>query len=60
MGLMKENPRYIVVSLRVSDKEKAALDAVAHLENRTLSQLLREAIVLLQNKVARRHPVRTV
>jgi len=50
---MKENPRYNVVSLRVTDEEKAALDAVARQANRNLSELMREAMLLLHDKVTR-------
>lgn len=53
MGLMKENPRYNVVSLRISDEEKVALDEVARSLNRSISEVMREAMELLQDKLAR-------
>ncbi len=44
MGTMKENPRYNVVSLRISDEEKAKLYAVARLTRRSISSIMREAL----------------
>lgn len=45
MGSMKENPRYNVVSLRLSDEEKAELDAVTRLTRRSVSSIIRDALV---------------
>ena len=42
----KENPRYNVVSLRVTDEEKAALDEVTRRTRKSLSKVMREAIML--------------
>lgn len=47
MGSMKEHPRYHVVSMRISDDEREALEAFAQQTRRNISQLMREALRLL-------------
>ena len=47
----KNNPRYNVVSLRVTDKEKADLDEVARRTRKSLSVVMREAIRLYSREV---------
>jgi predicted DNA-binding protein len=47
----KENPRYNVVSLRVTDEEKAALDEVTRRTRKSLSKVMREAILLYSRDV---------
>jgi predicted transcriptional regulator len=47
----KENPRYNVVSLRVTDAEKAALDEVTKRTRKSLSKVMREAILLYSREV---------
>ena len=54
MGTMKENPRYNVVSLRLSDEEKAALDKVTRQTRKSISSIMREA---LEQYALRRTPV---
>ena len=54
MGTMKENPRYNVVSLRLSDEEKAALDKVTRQTRKSISSIMREA---LKQYALRRTPV---
>ena len=53
----KDNPRYNVVSLRVSDEEKAALDEVSQRTHKTLSTVVREAIQIAvgKNRIAVAH-----
>ena len=53
MGSMKENPRYNVVSLRVSDEEREALEDFVVLTKRSISQLMREAMELLLSEMER-------
>jgi predicted transcriptional regulator len=48
----KENPRYNVVSLRVTDAEKAALDEVTRRTRKSLSKVMREAIQLYSRDVS--------
>ena len=47
----KENPRYNVVSLRVTDEEKAALEEVTRRTRKSLSTVVREAIRLYSRDV---------
>jgi len=47
----KTNPRYNVVSLRISDEEKAVLDEVSHRTRKSLSRVVREAIQLYSRDV---------
>jgi hypothetical protein len=47
----KENPRYNVVSLRVTDDEKAALEEVTRRTRKSLSKVMREAILLYSREV---------
>lgn len=47
----KEHPRYNVVSLRVTDAEKAALDEVTRRTRKSLSKVMREAILLYTRQI---------
>ena len=47
----KVNPRYNVVSLRVTDAEKAVLDEVSLRTHKSLSTVVREAIQLYYRDV---------
>ena len=51
MANNKDNPRYNVVSLRVTDAEKAALDEVTRRTRKSLSKVMREAILLYSREV---------
>lgn len=48
----KENPRYNVVSLRISDEEKAALDEMTRQTRKSLSKIMREAILRYSQDVS--------
>ena len=48
MGAMKENPRYNVVSIRVSDDELEVLQEVSKATCKSISEIMREAMSLLQ------------
>ena len=48
MGAMKENPRYNVVSIRVSDEELEALQEVCKETNKSISTVVREAMSLVR------------
>lgn len=52
MGVLKQNPRYHVVSLRISDAERATLDAFSQQTDRSVSALMREAMVTLLRQKA--------
>ncbi|MBC7963895.1 MAG: ribbon-helix-helix protein, CopG family [Steroidobacteraceae bacterium] len=44
MSNIKDNPRYNVISLRVSDQEKAVINEVSRLTRKSVSQVMLEAI----------------
>ncbi len=44
MSNFKNNPRYNVISLRVSDQEKAAINEVSRRTSKSISQIMLEAI----------------
>jgi predicted transcriptional regulator len=46
MGNFKEKPKYNVVSMRVSDEEKAALEEFTRITRMSISKVMREAIRL--------------
>jgi predicted transcriptional regulator len=50
-NIHKENPRYNVVSLRVTDAEKATLDEVTKRTRKSLSKVMREAIMLYSRDI---------
>lgn len=47
MGRTTDNPRYNVISLRLSDKERAWLDTLMEEEGRSASEILRGAFLSL-------------
>ncbi len=47
MARMKENPRYNVVSLRVTDEERQVLEDVKRRTKKSFSEIMREAMGLL-------------
>jgi predicted DNA-binding protein len=51
MSNSKANSRYNIVSLRVSDEEKAILDEVTRRTRKSLSMVVREAIQLYAHDV---------
>ncbi|NVO00546.1 MAG: CopG family transcriptional regulator [Geobacteraceae bacterium] len=44
MGRYKQNPRYNVVSIRISDEEKALLDKLRKVDRSSITALIRKAI----------------
>lgn len=47
----KDNPRYNVVPMRITDAEKAALDEVTKRTRKSLSKVMRKAIALYTHEV---------
>jgi predicted DNA-binding protein len=45
-NIHKENPRYNVVSLRITDAEKAEMELITRRTSKSISKLMREAIEL--------------
>ena len=48
MGKMRENPRYNVISMRISDDERANLEEIMYTTNKSVSQLMREAMNIIK------------
>ena len=46
MGKYKDKPKYNVVSIRVSDEEKLVLEEMMQRSNKSISNLMREALKL--------------
>lgn len=44
MGKYKKTPRYNVLSMRVSDDEKATMDEISRYTQKSISMLMREAL----------------
>lgn len=44
MGRMRENPRYNVISMRISDEERRHLETVMQHTHKSVSDLMREAM----------------
>ena len=50
MGRMKEKPRYNVVSLRVSDEEWESIRMIMRLSEKSISEVMRDAVHLLKSQ----------
>lgn len=44
MGKMRENPRYNVISMRISDEERDHLENIMEKTNLSISDIMREAM----------------
>jgi hypothetical protein len=44
MGRMRENPRYNVISMRISDEEREHLENIIGQTQRSISDIMREAM----------------
>ena len=47
MGRMRENPRYNVISMRVSDEEREQLESLVRRTHKSVSYIMREAMIAL-------------
>lgn len=47
MGRMRENPRYNVISMRVSDSEREQLEYLMRRTHKSVSDIMREAMLNL-------------
>jgi len=52
---MRENPRYNVISMRISDEEKASLETISQETNLTISDIMREAMNLYRAHIDSLH-----
>ena len=48
MGRMRENPRYNVISMRISDAERETLEQIMDTTNKSVSDIMREAMELVK------------
>jgi uncharacterized protein (DUF1778 family) len=59
MGKYKEHAKYNVISLRVSDEEKQLLEEMTRKSHKSISSLMREAILLYSPAVTYTNPIET-
>jgi predicted DNA-binding protein len=60
MARMKENPRYNVVSMRISEEERRHLEEVMKTTNKNVSYIMREAIEYFTAHIENKKLKRTV
>lgn len=48
---MRENPRYNVISMRISDEERETLEQIVSTTNRSVSDIMREAMDLVKARL---------
>jgi hypothetical protein len=53
MGRMREHPRYNVISMRISDEERETLQEIMMTTQKSISDIMREAMELFKNKWAK-------
>lgn len=53
MGRMRENPRYNVISMRISDEERETLELLVQTTHKSVSDIMREAMELITNQLAK-------
>jgi predicted DNA-binding protein len=53
MGRMRENPRYNVISMRVSDEEREYVESLVKRTQKSVSDIMREAMVALTTQLDR-------
>lgn len=51
MGRMRENPRYNVISMRISDEERIELENLVSLTDKSVSDIMREAMLLFKSRL---------
>ena len=51
MGRMRENPRYNVISMRISDEEKETLERIMCETHKSVSDIMREAMEILKGRL---------
>ena len=48
MGRMRENPRYNVIAMRISDAERETLEMIMDTTKKSVSDIMREAMELVK------------
>lgn len=51
MGRMRENPRYNVISMRISDDERETLEQIMNETRMSVSEVMREAMNILKSQL---------
>lgn len=51
MGRMRENPRYNVISMRISDEERETLEQIMTTTHKSVSDIMREAMAILKSQL---------
>lgn len=51
MGKMRENPRYNVISMRISDEERNELESLMSMTDKSVSDIMREAMALFKSRL---------
>jgi predicted DNA-binding protein len=54
MGRMSENPRYNVISMRISDEERETLQDLINTTHKSVSDIMREAMDLFKHQLTSR------
>lgn len=50
MGRMRENPRYNVISMRISDEERETLELIMSTTKKSVSDIMREAMQIVKSR----------
>jgi predicted DNA-binding protein len=50
---MRENPRYNVISMRISDEERETLELLVQTTHKSVSDIMREAMELITDQLAK-------
>jgi transcriptional regulator len=50
MGRMRENPRYNVISMRISDAERETLEQIMNTTKKSVSDIMREAMEIIKSR----------
>jgi predicted transcriptional regulator len=54
MGRMRENPRYNVISMRISDEERDTLQLIMETTHKSVSDIMRDAMELFKSRLDQR------
>jgi hypothetical protein len=58
MGRMRENPRYNVISMRISDEERETLERIMDSTKKSISDIMREAMELVKTRAMHDAPAK--
>ena len=50
MGRMRENPRYNVISMRISDEERETLEQIMDSTKKSVYDIMREAMQIVKSR----------